>query len=77
MENVKNAIVAFLKSPVGAFTIDLVDYAVLGAAIAAVGLPDDVGAKEAIGLIVGGAIGSVKGFARIALKAYIASRKPA
>ena len=43
------------------FLVDLVEAAVLGAAIAAVGLPDTVTAKEAIGLIAGGTIGALKG----------------
>jgi len=64
-------------SKLQAFLIDLVEAAVLGAAIAAVGLPDTVTAKEAIGLIAGGTIGALKGAARLFLVAYIAARKPA
>lgn len=59
-----------------AFLIDLVEAAILGAAIAAVGLPDTVSAKEAIGLIVGGAVGTIKAAARLFLVGYIAARKP-
>lgn len=59
------------------FLLDLVEAAVLGAAIAAVGLPDTVTAKEAVGLIAGGAVGAVKGAARIFLTAWIASKNPA
>lgn len=68
---------AFFASPVGGFLIDLVDYAVLGAAIAALALPETANAKEAIGIIAGGAIGAVKGGARLALKAYVSSKQPA
>jgi hypothetical protein len=68
---------AFLASPVGAFVIDLVDYAILGAAIAALALPDTATAKEAVGLIIGGALGAVKAGARLALKAFVASKQPA
>lgn len=64
-------------NPVQKFLVDLLEAAVLGAAIAAVGLPDTVTAKEAIGLIAGGVVGAVKGAARIFLVAYIAARKPA
>lgn len=60
-----------------AFLIDMLEAAVLGAAIAAVGLPETVTAKEAVGLIAGGAVGAVKGAARVFLAAYVASRKPA
>lgn len=59
------------------FALDILEAAILGAAIAAVGLPDSVTTKEAIGLIAGGAVGAVKGFARLFLAAWIASKNPA
>lgn len=59
------------------FALDILEAAILGAAIAAVGLPDSVTAKEAVGLIAGGAVGAVKGFARLFLAAWIASKNPA
>jgi hypothetical protein len=65
----------FFASPYGKAFIDIVEAAVLGAAIAAVALPDSVSAKEAVGLIAGGAIGSVKAAARAILVAFIASRQ--
>lgn len=68
---------AFLATPVGGFLVDLVDYAVLGAAIAALALPDSATTKEAVGLIIGGALGAVKGCARLALTQFVASKKPA
>ena len=58
-----------------AFFIDLIEAAVLGAAIAAIALPDSVTTKQAVGLIAGAAVGALKGFARAALVAYVASRK--
>jgi len=64
-------------NPIQKFLIDLLEAAVLGAAIAAVSLPETVNAKEAVGLVVGGVIGAIKGGARVFLVAYIAARKPA
>lgn len=68
------AFARFAATPLGAFTVDIVDAAVLGAAIAAYGLPDNIPAKDAVGLIAGAAVGSVKGAARFALAQYIAGR---
>lgn len=73
MEKIK----AFLATPLGKFVLDIVDSAVLGAAFVAVSLPGDATTKEALGLIVGGAVGAVKATARLALLAFIASRKDA
>lgn len=64
-------------NPLKKFAIDLLEAAVLGAAVAAIALPDTITAKEAIGLIVGGAIGGLKGAARILLAAYVAKRQTA
>ena len=66
-----------LGTPAGAFVIDLVDYAVIGAATATLALPHSATGKEAIGLIIGGAIGAVKGGARSALTTFVTSKKPA
>jgi hypothetical protein len=60
-----------------AFAIDLIEGAIIGAAIAALALPDGVGdAKAATVLIVAGAIGGLKAVARASLSAFVASRKP-
>lgn len=65
----------FVSTPLGAFVVDIIDAAVLGAAMAAIALPDSIGAKEALGLIIGATIGSVKGAARLFLIAYVRSKQ--
>lgn len=67
----------FFASPVGRALIDIVDAAVIGAAIAAVALPDNTTAKEALALIAGGTVGAVKAAARAILVSFIATRKTA
>ena len=59
------------------FLADLAEGAVYGAAIALLALPDNVSGRETIAAIAGGAIGGVKAVARLAITAFVASRKPA
>lgn len=65
-------------NPLTKFLLDLAEAAVLGAAVAALALPDGLNdPRLALYLIAGGAVGAVKGAARASLSAFVSSRKPA
>lgn len=63
-------------SALRAFAIDLIEGAVLGAAIAALALPDGFAdGRAALYVVAFAAIGGVKTAARARVQAFVASRK--
>lgn len=62
----------FLKHPIGKFLLDLVVGGIIGAGVAAAAFGPDVGGKDAIGLVVGGATNGIRSMAVSALIAALA-----